>query len=121
MPIQNINNASPSPQTSGSQATPLPAPSSTGTAAAKVQPAQPAASQPSEAQVQQAVDTINNKLLQANKNLQFSIDQDSHKTVVKIVESKTGEVLKQLPSKEAIAISQSIDSMPKGLLVKHQA
>lgn len=79
-----------------------------------------ASNHPSQSQLQKAVENINNSLLRGNTNLQFSIDQESHRTVVKVIESKSGDVIKQFPSKEAIAISQSIDNIQKGLLVKQQ-
>ena len=77
--------------------------------------------QPDNAQLQSAVDKINQAMLQANTSVEFSIDQDSNKTLVKVVDTKTGETIKQFPSKEMIAISQSIDQFQKGLLLKQKA
>jgi len=60
-------------------------------------------------------------MLQANTGVEFSIDQDSNKTLVKVVDTKTGDTIKQFPSKEMIAISQSIDQFQKGLLLRQKA
>jgi flagellar protein FlaG len=38
-----------------------------------------------------------------------------------VVDTKTGETIKQFPSKEMIAIGQSIDQFQKGLLLKQKA
>ncbi|MGA8864736.1 MAG: flagellar protein FlaG [Gallionella sp.] len=91
-------------------------PSAAGTQAAQPNNAQ--ATQPTNAQIQSAVDKINEAMQQANTGVEFSIDQASDKTLVKVVDTKTGETIKQFPSKEMLAISQSIDQFQKGLLIK---
>lgn len=70
---------------------------------------QQAASPPSMEQVKRAVDEINKSMQAMSRGLVFSVDQDSHKTVVKVVDQQTEEVIRQIPSEEAIAISRSID------------
>lgn len=77
--------------------------------------------EPSSAQLKDAVDKINSSMKEINSNLQFSIDDDTKRVVVKVVESKTGEVIKQFPSEEALAIAKAIDRFQKGLLVKQSA
>ena len=58
---------------------------------------------------------------QANTGVEFSIDTDTKRSLIKVVDTKTGETIKQFPSKEMIAISQSIDQFQKGLLLKQKA
>ncbi len=53
------------------------------------------------------------------RDLQFSIDQDSGRTVVKVVDSVTKEVVRQIPSEEMLAISRAIDKL-QGLLLKQK-
>jgi flagellar protein FlaG len=77
--------------------------------------------EPTPAQLQGAVDKINSAMKEINSNLQFSIDDDTKRVVVKVVESKTGEVIKQFPSEEALAIAKAIDRFQQGLLVKQSA
>lgn len=89
--------------------------------ATNTQALQKAQTEPSATQVQGAVDSINKAMKQVNSNLEFSIDHDTQKTVVKVVEATTGTVIKQFPSEEAIAISRAIDQVQKGLLVKQKA
>jgi len=67
------------------------------------------------------VDGINKTLLQSNKNIQFSVDSDTKKTVIKLTDTETGDVIRQYPSKEALAIAQSIDQIQQGLLLKQKA
>jgi flagellar protein FlaG len=89
--------------------------------AANTQAAAAQAAQPTNAQIQSAVDKVNQAMLQANTGVEFSIDQSSERTLVKVVDTKTGETIKQFPSKEMIAISQSIDQFQKGLLLRQKA
>jgi len=77
--------------------------------------------QPSGAQLLSAVDKLNQAMRQSNTGLEFSIDSESKKTLIKVVDSKTGETIKQIPSKEVIAISQALDRFQQGLLLKQKA
>ena len=139
MLIQNVtNNPAPAPVAShGNAGSPVVAVSTPPTGSAHVelqqpaappvagtQPAQPAdahAAQPTNAQIQSAVDKANQAMQQANTGVEFSIDTDTKRSLIKVVDTKTGETIKQFPSKEMIAISQSIDQFQKGLLLKQKA
>ncbi len=85
------------------------------------QPTDAHAAQPTNAQIQSAVDKANQAMQQANTGVEFSIDTDTKRSLIKVVDTKTGETIKQFPSKEMIAISQSIDQFQKGLLLKQKA
>lgn len=77
--------------------------------------------QPSPAELKQAVDSLNRTLKQNNKNLEFSVDSDTKKVLVKLVDTETGDVIREFPSKEALAIARSIDQFQQGLLLKQKA
>lgn len=66
--------------------------------------------------VEQAVKTINASL----QGVEFAIDSDSHRTVVKVVDQETKQVLRQMPTQEALEIAKSLDRM-QGLLIKQEA
>jgi flagellar protein FlaG len=83
--------------------------------------AKPVARQPAAQELQSFVDNINKALKQADKNLVFSIDEASNKTVIKVVDSVTGDLIREIPSKEALAISQAIEQIQQGLLLKQKA
>ncbi len=76
---------------------------------------------PTAEQLKTALDTINKTLKQNNKSLEFSVDKDTHKQVVKLVDTETGDVVRQFPSEQMLAISQSIDQYQHGLLLKQEA
>lgn len=67
-----------------------------------------------------AVDAINDFLKSSSSNIEFSIDEDSGKTIVKLMDKETNTVLRQYPSKEALAIAKDIDKL-QGLLVNTEA
>jgi flagellar protein FlaG len=54
------------------------------------------------------------------QSLEFSIDEDSKRTVVKVIDVATKEVLRQMPSEEALRIAKSLDKA-SGLLIRQQA
>lgn len=64
-------------------------------------------------QVQDVTQTLANEL-------RFNIDKDTDKTVVKIVDSATGELIRQIPSEEMLAIAKALDHI-QGLLIKQKA
>lgn len=137
MLIQNTSNMTQAPQTArlasdgapAAVATPLnlQAQSSVSlelpqTAVAPVAEQQQVAEQQATAeQLQNVVDHINKALKQSNKNLEFMIDADTKRSIVKLVDSETGDVIRQFPSEEALAISKAIDRIQQGLLLKQEA
>jgi flagellar protein FlaG len=84
-------------------------------------PPQQQAQQPvDKARVSEAVETINRKLQEGSQQLRFAVDHDSGKMVVRVVDTATDQVIRQIPSEVAIAISQSLEKL-QGLLVRQQA
>ena len=79
------------------------------------------ATPPTPAQVQNAVDSLNKAMKQINANVEFSIDSDTKQTVIKVVESKTGDVIRQFPSEEILSVAREIDRVQQGLLLKQKA
>lgn len=75
---------------------------------------------PSLAQVNEAVENINKSLRTLNQDLEFSVDSDSKRTIIKVVDQRTKEVIQQIPSKETLEIAKALDTV-KGLLIKQQA
>lgn len=76
---------------------------------------------PSHEDVSAAVKKMNDAMLGSSQSLQFSIDEDSKDIVVKVIDQSTKEVVRQIPSKEALQIAKSIDKMQQGLLINQTA
>ncbi|MBS0587707.1 MAG: flagellar protein FlaG [Proteobacteria bacterium] len=74
----------------------------------------------SEDQVKQAVQKIQGAVDNLAHNLRFSIDEDTGKTIIKVVDVHTDEVIRQIPSKEAIEIARTLDKV-QGLLFNGKA
>lgn len=77
--------------------------------------------QPSAEQVKGAVDNINRALKQTNKNLEFSVDESTNRQMFKLTDAETGDVIRQYPTEEMLAISRAIDQVQQGLLLKQEA
>jgi uncharacterized FlaG/YvyC family protein len=77
--------------------------------------------QPTPEQLQASVDKISDALKQSQVNLDFSIDKTSKEVVVKVIDSSTGDVLTQFPSKQALAISEFVANKQKGSFLNDRA
>lgn len=61
--------------------------------------------------VRNAVSEIEKFLSSTRRNLEFSTDEESGKIVVKVIASETGELIRQLPSEEALRIAHSLSDV----------
>jgi len=78
---------------------------------------------PSSEQVKKAADNINQAMKQANQNLEFefTMDTDTKKSIIKVVDKQTGELVRQIPTEETVAIARSIDRFQHSLLLHQKA
>ena len=72
------------------------------------------------AQLDHAVDTINRFLKPVASSIQFSVDEESGRTLVKVIDTDTNTVLRQFPSKETLAMSSELSKL-QGLLMREKA
>ncbi|MFQ6572771.1 flagellar protein FlaG [Pseudomonas sp. UM16] len=61
--------------------------------------------------VKSAVRDIETFLASNRRNLEFSTDEESGRIVVKVIASETGELIRQLPSEEALRIAHSLSDV----------
>ena len=81
----------------------------------------PAEKQPaSEDQLKDAVKAANDFVQPINNAVEFSLDKDSDRMIVKVVDTATREVIRQFPSEEMLALAQALDKI-QGLLIKQKA
>lgn len=57
---------------------------------------------------QEVVEQLNNHAQAVNRDLHFSVDDDSGKTVIKVINSATAELVRQIPSEEVLRLSETI-------------
>jgi flagellar protein FlaG len=122
MDIGNLGSIASNTQTMASVGSqPAPAPVATQTSAAPVQTTnavQQAATPPSMEQLKQALQEINDSAQYNARGLKFSLDEDSERPIVKVVDTATKEVIRQIPSEEALAIAKSLDQAIGNLVKK---
>ena len=109
----------------GAQATQSAALSPSMSAAAVVAPKPPEAVSDAQraadnARLDKAVEDINRFLKPVASSIQFSVDEESGRTLVKVIDTTTNDVLRQFPSKEALAMSSELSKL-QGMLVREKA
>lgn len=87
--------------------------------AATLQQAQDTSSS-SAAALAEALKEIESAVQAKANNLQFSVDDSTGKTVVRVIDSTSGSTIRQIPSEEALAIARDIERM-RGLLLRDSA
>lgn len=70
--------------------------------------------------LEEAVSSIQNFVQNIRRDLNFSLDDSSGRVVVKVTDSVSGEVIRQLPSEEALRLAESLDEA-RSLLFKAEA
>jgi flagellar protein FlaG len=120
MDVTNVKgqSANPVPRLFGSQS----AQGNTGAAAAKggATAATAMPEQPKEAAVEQAVSTIEAFTQSIRRDLSFNLDDASGRVVVKVTDSVSGEVIRQIPSEDALKLAESLEEV-RSLLFKAEA
>lgn len=69
--------------------------------------------------LQSALSDVQSALSVVTNDLRFTIDDDTGRTVVKIVDKETDEVIRQIPSEEMLRIAKALDKL-QGLLIKQE-
>jgi flagellar protein FlaG len=80
----------------------------------------------SSGQLEQVVKELNKTMASLKQGVEFSIDSDTHETIIKVVDQQTKEVIRQYPSKEALEIAKSLAESKsadklQGLFIQQQA
>lgn len=70
--------------------------------------------------VEDAVTSIQSFVQSIRRDLAFSLDDSSGKVVVKVTDSASGEVIRQMPSEEALRLAESLEEV-RSLLFKAEA
>lgn len=87
--------------------------------AEKNQQASSQAEQP-RAPVEEAVSSIKAFAQSIQRNLNFALDDSTGRVVVKVTDSVSGEVIRQIPSEDALRLAESLDEV-RSLLFKAEA
>lgn len=94
---------------------------------ATVQPATPAKSQESDSPSQPSTENLVNLVDQANhamqsrsSTLKFTMAEGTDTYVVRIEDSETGELIRQIPSEQMIAIAKALDELKQGSVLEEK-
>lgn len=60
-------------------------------------------------EIDDAVQDINEYIQAVQRELQFSVDKDSGRTVIKVMDLETNEVIRQIPSGEALKFARMLE------------
>ncbi len=64
--------------------------------------------QPAPAEVRQAVSNLNSYVQVLERDIVFSVDAASGKSIIRVVDAETGEVIRQIPPEEVVAVSRAL-------------
>lgn len=67
--------------------------------------------EPDREQVLAAVEEMREFVQAAQHNIQFQLDEDSGRMLVKVTERGTGEVIRQIPSEEAVRLAENLSEI----------
>jgi len=66
-------------------------------------------------QLEAAVAQLNKQMEHTGVSLGFSIDESIGRSIIKVVNKESGELVRQIPSEDVVRVAHSIESM-KGIL-----
>ena len=96
-------------------------PATAAAAQASATSAAPVRATPTSEELGQIVSKLQDHVSATAADLQFSVDHDTGKSVVKVLEKTTRTVIWQFPSEEALQVSKDIERFQKGFMVNKQA
>lgn len=70
-------------------------------------------------EIKKAVDEGNTLLQAVRRNLQFQVDESTKEVVIKVVDSESGEIVRQIPSEEMLAFIKRLQE--QGSMIRVQA
>jgi len=86
---------------------------------AALRPAEQKPEATSQQKIEALVD-INDSLINASVDLRFEFDKDSRQSITKVIDTQTGEMIRQMPSEDAVHASKVLGRL-QGILFSHKA
>lgn len=73
-------------------------------------------------EIEQAIKEINDYMQLVRRNLEFSVDKDTQRVVVKVIDAESGEVVRQIPPDSVLELAKYLrERENKGLLFVQRA
>jgi flagellar protein FlaG len=121
MPIDNIAQLGAATLRPAGPRSGTPAAASTGQARQELPAGDQSVPAPDSGEVKQAVSRLNDFVQNLRRDLQFRVDEGSDRVVVTVLDSESGEVIRQIPSEEVLAVARSLEQAQQGLLLNEKA
>ena len=71
-------------------------------------------------ELDQALARVREAFQKADSHMDFSVDPDLGRVIVKIMDGESGTVIRQIPQQEILDLAKSLET-PTGLLLHHKA
>jgi flagellar protein FlaG len=71
-------------------------------------------------ELDQALARVREAFQKADSHMEFSVDPDLGRVIVKIMDGESGTVIRQIPQQEILDLAKSLEA-PTGLLLHHKA
>ncbi|MCW8833380.1 MAG: flagellar protein FlaG, partial [Colwellia sp.] len=68
--------------------------------------------------IEESIESVANFVNSVNKNVDFLVDEDSGRTVIKIIDVKSQELIRQFPSDEIISMATRIKELQEQISSK---
>jgi flagellar protein FlaG len=75
---------------------------------------------PQTVRMKQEIEKEKEATLLAGSSLEFSVDNDTNRIIVKVVDNETRELVKQIPMEEMLALAKAMNQL-QGLLLRIKA
>jgi len=66
----------------------------------------------------EAVEGLNEYVQTVRRDLQFSIDEQSGRTVIKVIDAETKQMIRQIPAEEILALARNLDRSGEGTILQ---
>lgn len=71
-------------------------------------------------EMKRASEELQRRISAMAPELQFSVDHDSGRTIIKVTDPSTNELIRQIPAEEVLQLNKELDRL-QGLLLNHKA
>ncbi len=71
-------------------------------------------------ELKRATEELQRRIYAVAPELQFSVDRDSGRTIIKVTDPATNEIIRQIPAEEVLRLNKELDRL-QGLLLNRTA
>jgi len=76
---------------------------------------------PSDEEVKRATENLQQLVNKLTPELKFTVDKASGEAIITLTDRNTNEVIRQIPSKEALELTRAMDQYQRGLILNRKA